>query len=71
MTKRWIKWPGPGQIRGEGEWREISTLALGLADWKSINASGYLPTHEGDETPKEEDDFKSSPLYQYWRIAQR
>lgn len=49
MADRWIKQPGPGQMRGEGEWVEY----LGTDDeWEWLRGTGFLPTAEG---PKPEE----------------
>lgn len=62
--KRWIKFPGPGQVRGEGEWREVDPKArypeedVGRLSpneyWEWCRESGYLPTAEQDEVPEDE-----------------
>lgn len=42
---RWVRMPGPGQTRGEGQWVEH----LGSdAEWEWLRGTGYLPTHEGE-----------------------
>ncbi len=46
MSDRWIKQPGPGQMRGEGEWVEY----LGSDDeWEWLRGTGFLPTAEGEK----------------------
>ena len=45
MTNRWIKMPGPGEFRGEGEWVEY----LGPdEEWEWHRAVGMYPTAEGE-----------------------
>jgi hypothetical protein len=52
---RWLKIPGPGEFRGEGNWWKIEDLKdCSVEDWEWNVETGYLPTHEGDEPPKEE-----------------
>jgi hypothetical protein len=53
MSKRWIKVPGPGDFRGEGEWKTIEEAGCPLADWEWNRETAYLPTHEGDTPPSE------------------
>lgn len=53
MTK-WIKWPGPGQIRGEGKWYKIEELVMTDLDWEWYHIHEYVPTYEGDEPPAAE-----------------
>lgn len=51
MTK-WIKRPGPGQFRGEGQWEKIPEHSSAAQDyWDYCKASGYLPTREQDTKP--------------------
>ncbi len=46
MADRWIRMPGPGQMRGEGEWVEY----FGTDDeWEWLQGTGYLPTAEGEK----------------------
>jgi hypothetical protein len=52
MTK-WIKWPAPGQFRGEGEWLRLENAPCSEAYWYDCHDTGYLPTHEGDQPPPE------------------
>lgn len=52
---KWLKRPGPGQFRGDGEWRRIGDDADALGFWEHCKATGYLPTHEGDAPPDESD----------------
>ena len=38
---RWVREPGPGQFRGEGEWKPFT----GSDDeWEWLVRTGYLPT---------------------------
>lgn len=55
---RWIKWPGPGQFRGEGEWNDLDgTFGKHMSEkerdefWERLNASGYVPFREQEEKP--------------------
>lgn len=48
-VKRWIKQPGPGQFRGEGEWQEFEGTE---ADWEWYRTHDYLPIHEGEKPPE-------------------
>lgn len=51
----WIKHPGPGQFRGEGEWIRCSDLeGFTEEEWILIVKVNYVPWHVGDEPPKEE-----------------
>ena len=52
---RWIKVPGPGQFRGEGEWKDIREAGCPDADWEWNRETGYLPTHEGELPPRGEE----------------
>jgi hypothetical protein len=47
--KRWVREPGPGQIRGEGKWVEFDGSYHFTWDW--LVHTGYLPTHIGAEPP--------------------
>lgn len=59
--QRWVKVPGPGQYRGEGEWvklEEIKTQDEGgpkrpmnATDWLELQMTDYLPVHQGAEPP--------------------
>ena len=44
MTKYYVRWPGPGEFRGEGEWRECE---LDYYEW--CLETGYLPVKEKDD----------------------
>ena len=48
--QKWVKVPFPGQFRGEGVWVKNPYAQL---EWEDIVKSGYLPTHVGQEPPKE------------------
>jgi hypothetical protein len=48
-----VRWPGPGQYRGDGEWKRIREVKVTPEEWENFKATGYLPTHEGDEPPAE------------------
>jgi hypothetical protein len=58
MTKRWIKWPQPGQIRGEGKWEESTPITSDY--FEHCKRTGWLPTAEQDEKP--DDDGHQSRL---------
>ena len=45
--QKWIMVPGPGQFRGEGEWKRIAEAGCSESDWEWNRQTGYLPTHEG------------------------
>jgi len=61
---RWIKIPGPGQFRGEGEWRTLEECCTDengrfwMDRYESVwkQAQGYLPTCEQETKPKEKTD---------------
>ena len=46
--KYWIKFPRPGQFRGEGDWREVSEAAYNDCP------ENWLPKHQGEVPPTEE-----------------
>lgn len=56
---RWVKVPGPGDFRGEGEWKDFMVSmkewghSLDKADeeWEELQATKYLPTMESKEKP--------------------
>lgn len=50
---KWVRYPGPGEYRGEGTWRTIADAGVTAAEWEEIKDTGWLPTHEGDEPPKD------------------
>ena len=52
--KRWIKVPGPGEMRGEGEWVQVGTYYGADEDWQYLITTGYLPIYEGDDEPDDE-----------------
>lgn len=45
--KYWIKYPGPGEFRGEGKWEEVTKETFDAI------SEGFLPKHQGLEPPKE------------------
>lgn len=48
---RWIRQPGPGEMRGEGPWVRFT----GTDDeWEWLRGTGYLPTHEGEKPEDQE-----------------
>jgi hypothetical protein len=46
---RWVRYPGPGQFRGEGKWYPEDNFSPGTVD--SYIRSQYLPVMESDEKP--------------------
>lgn len=46
--KYWIKFPAPGQFRGEGEWQEVTEQEF------SACPDTWLPKHQGDSPPTQE-----------------
>lgn len=50
MTK-WVRYPGPGEFRGEGKWERIEDVGADEGLWKVWQETGFLPTHEGDKPP--------------------
>jgi len=50
--KRWIKWPGPGQMRGDGDWIEFDGSE---EDWEWFSTHDYVPIHVGDKAPEGEE----------------
>jgi hypothetical protein len=57
---RWIKIPGPGQFRSQGEWREVNEENKSEVQyWEYCRTSGWLPVHESDEKP--DPDFNPEP----------
>lgn len=48
---KWIKIPGPGEMRGEGKWQTIEEAGCAVEDWEWNRETQYLPTHEGEEHP--------------------
>jgi hypothetical protein len=50
--RKWIKVPGPGQFRGQGEWIEIDAASPeDVSAWETHRETGYLPTAEQEEKP--------------------
>lgn len=53
MTKKWIKIPGPGEIRGEGRWVDFDTLKGYEPEfWEWCRKNHYLPVAEQDDEPQ-------------------
>ncbi len=53
---KWIKVPGPGEFRGEGQWFEIDEKKRGqLEEWEHCRKTGYLPVREQDEKPGDDE----------------
>lgn len=57
--RKWIKYPGPGEMRGEGEWYEVAVDQIPAisgpaseALFTDCRSTGYLPTAEQDDKPK-------------------
>lgn len=57
--KKWVRYPGPGEYRGRGEWRTIEDIGMTETEWAELGETGYLPTHEGDAPP---DDPEPDPV---------
>lgn len=49
--KKWIKWPAPGQFRGEGEWVLASSIGCTDKDFAEVQETQYVPTHVGETPP--------------------
>lgn len=49
--QKWIKVPGPGEFRGEGEWCKVEDVGCTEADWEHIQRTGWLPVYEGEAPP--------------------
>lgn len=49
--KKWVRYPGPGQYRGDGEWRTIEDIGMTELEWAELVENCYLPTHLGDTPP--------------------
>jgi hypothetical protein len=54
MSKRWIKVPGPGDFRGEGEWKTIEEAGCPLADWEWNRETAYLRHTKATHRPRNE-----------------
>ncbi len=52
MTK-WIKISGPGEFRGEGQWKRLEDTNFSVDEWNHIKHINFLPTAEQDEEPNE------------------
>lgn len=53
---KWVRVPGPGQFRGEGEWKPLDEVAKGYKMepeevWDKLRQTAFLPTHIGDKPP--------------------
>ncbi len=61
MSKRWVKYPGPGEFRGEGEWMPVESINFldTTVDegWQYLKETNYLPTYVG-ENPNNEGIYK-------------
>ena len=53
MSQKWVKYPAPGQIRGEGSWYRLEDLKLTEAEWDHYRRTQFLPVYEGDVPPWE------------------
>jgi len=51
MTQKWIKIAGPGDFRGEGEWRKIEDVNCSPEDWDINLKTSFLPVAEQDDKP--------------------
>jgi hypothetical protein len=51
--QKWIRMPGPGEMRGEGDWKRIEEVGCAEADWAWNVETKYLPTHQGPTPPEE------------------
>jgi len=68
-NKHWVKFPGPGEMRGQGIWvaveDENAGTGVSLADrlqmWNYYMQTGFLPTHVGPEPPDEDDKDNEEP----------
>lgn len=57
---RWVKIPGPGDFRGEGEWEEFDeyckrrhmTSDAAEEYWDKLVLTNYLPTQQSHEKPE-------------------
>lgn len=54
QPQRWIKVSGPGEFRGQGVWTRFEDLPCTEDYWDYCKSSGFLPTHEGDAPPSED-----------------
>ena len=56
MTTRWIKFPKPGEFRGEGTWESYDDFVIkskftpeaAQIIWDELQVTKYLPTKEED-----------------------
>lgn len=51
--QKWIRYPGPGEFRGQGKWFKLEDTDYTVDDFVSLELSGFLPTYRGDN-PEEE-----------------
>ena len=49
----WIKYPRPGEFRGEGKWIEVGEH-LTMEDYNFCKEVNYLPVYEGEDEPKDD-----------------
>lgn len=50
---RWVKYPNPGQFRGDGDWIPFT----GTEDeWEYLLTTNYLPVKDQDEKPSDDDE---------------
>jgi hypothetical protein len=49
---KWIKVPGAGEFRGEGEWVEARDSGYTEEEVRAIEESNFLPVVESDEKPE-------------------
>lgn len=55
MAEKWIKIPGPGEMRGEGRWVDFDTLkGFEPEFWEWCRKNHYLPVAEQDDEPLDE-----------------
>jgi hypothetical protein len=52
---RWIRMPNPGEMRGEGEWKQLTSVYASEdnqeTSWNFCLGTGYLPTFIGEVPP--------------------
>ncbi len=68
--KRWIKIPGAGEFRGEGDWRDYDEMSHEWGksktetevQWQALQVSHYLPTKISKEKPSEKVDPQEQPM---------
>lgn len=52
QPQRWVKDPGPGQIRGEGDWVIFEGTD---SNWQWLQETKFLPTRTQVEKPGEKE----------------